>query len=114
MGSVGFGEIALIAIVALLVFGPERLPELSKKVGELLANTREATRAFTDAIDNEFDDASAPIRSLKAEYDATKDELTSAAGSVFDLDTVIDPAKRRTRPSTEAAPSEESEQEESE
>jgi sec-independent protein translocase protein TatB len=98
MGSVGFGEIAFIAIVALLVFGPDRLPELSRKAGELLAKAREATKSFTDAIDNEFDDASAPIRSLKAEYDATKDELTKAAGTVFDLDVVLgteDPSKQR-------------------
>ncbi|RLE17022.1 MAG: hypothetical protein DRJ28_00035 [Actinobacteria bacterium] len=91
MGSIGFGEIALIAIVALLVFGPDRLPELSKKAGELMARAREATRSFTDAIDNEFDEGMSPIRSLKAEYEATKDELTSAAGTVLDLDTVMGP-----------------------
>jgi Tat protein translocase TatB subunit len=90
MGSIGFGEIAIIAIVALLVFGPDRLPELSRKAGELLAKAREATRSFTDAIDNEFEGASSPIRSLKAEYDATKDELTNAAGTIFDLDTVLE------------------------
>ncbi len=96
MGSIGFGEIAIIAIVALLVFGPDRLPELSRKAGELMAKAREATRSFTDAIDNEFDETTAPIRSLKSEYQATKDELASAAGTVFDLDTVmgtIDTAK---------------------
>jgi sec-independent protein translocase protein TatB len=89
MGSIGFGEIAIIAIIALLVFGPDRLPELSRKAGELMAKAREATRSFTDAIDNEFDETTAPIRSLKAEYQATKDELASAAGTVFDLDTVM-------------------------
>ena len=90
MGSIGFGEIALIAIVALLVFGPDRLPELSKKAGELMAKAREATRSFTEAIDNEFEAGTSPIRSLKAEYEATKDELTSAAGTVLDLDTVME------------------------
>ncbi len=90
MGSIGFGEIALIAIVALLVFGPDRLPELSRKAGELMAKAREATRSFTDAIDSEFDEATSPIRSLKAEYQATKDELASAAGTVFDLGTVME------------------------
>jgi Tat protein translocase TatB subunit len=86
MGSVGFGEIALIAIVALLVFGPDRLPELSRKAGELLTKAREATRSFTDALDNEFDDATSPIRTLQTEFQATKDELTSAAGTILDFD----------------------------
>jgi Tat protein translocase TatB subunit len=86
MGSLGFGEIALIAIVALLVFGPDRLPELARKTGELLAKAREATRSFTDALDSEFDEAASPIRSLQADLQATKDELTSAAGTVLDFD----------------------------
>ena len=110
MGSIGFGEIALIAIVALVVFGPDRLPELSRKAGELMAKAREATRPFTDAIDKEFDEGTSPIRSLKAEYQATKDELANAAGTVFDLDTVmgtLDTAKPDTsKPDTTEKPSE--------
>ena len=105
MGSIGFGELALIALVALLVFGPDRLPELSKKAGELMAKAREATRSFTEAIDNEFDEATAPIKSLKAEYEATKDELTSAAGSVLDLDTVLESVDM-SKPSGTEEPSE--------
>jgi Tat protein translocase TatB subunit len=85
MGSIGFGEIALIAIVALLVFGPDRLPELSRKAGELLTKAREATRSFTDSLDGEFDDATSPIRTLQSEFQATKDEITSAAGTILDF-----------------------------
>lgn len=85
MGSVGFGEIAFIAIVALLVFGPDRLPELARKAGELMTKAREATRSFTDAFDGEFGEATGPIRSLKADFEATKDELRTAAGTVMDL-----------------------------
>lgn len=91
MGSVGFGEIALIAIVALLVFGPDRLPELSRKAGELLTKAREATRSFTDALDSEFDEATSPIRTLQTEFQATKDELTSAAGTILDFDGPTEP-----------------------
>jgi Tat protein translocase TatB subunit len=91
MGSVGFGEIALIAIVALLVFGPDRLPELSRNAGKLLTKAREMMRSFTDSLDSEFDEASSPIRTLQAEYHATKDELTSAAGTVLNFDTPTNP-----------------------
>jgi sec-independent protein translocase protein TatB len=91
MGSVGFGEIALIAIVALLVFGPDRLPELSRKAGELLTKAREMTRSFTDTLDSEFDEAASPIRTLQSEYHATKDELTSAAGTILNFDVPSDP-----------------------
>lgn len=103
MGSVGFGEIAVIALVALLVFGPERLPELSRKAGELLTKARVATKTFTDSIDAEFDDASAPIRSLQTEYEATKDELKSAAGAVLDFDRVPDPPVQSTESEAQGA-----------
>jgi Tat protein translocase TatB subunit len=86
MGSVGFGEIALIAIVALLVFGPDRLPELSRKAGELMTKAREATRSFTDALDSEFDEATSPLRTFQSEFQATKDELSSAAGTILNFD----------------------------
>lgn len=33
MGNLGYGEILLIAVVALLVFGPNKIPELAKSVG---------------------------------------------------------------------------------
>ena len=101
MGSVGFGEIALIALVALLVFGPDRLPELSRKAGELLTKAREATRSFTDALDNEVGDDTSSIRSLQAEFQATKDELTSAAGTVLNFDKAADPDAAPDEPTDE-------------
>ena len=106
MGSVGFGEIALIAIVALLVFGPDRLPELSRKAGELLTKAREMTRSFTDSLDSEFDDATSPIRTVQSEFQATKDELTSAAGTIlnFDTPTVTDETSDTDTPDPKASP----------
>ncbi len=98
MGSVGFGEIALIAIVALLVFGPERLPEISRKAGELLTKARVATRSFTDALDGEFDEATSPIRSLQTEFQKTKNELTNAAGTVLNFDTIPDAKPKQAKP----------------
>jgi len=107
MGSVGFGEIALIAIVALLVFGPDRLPELSRKAGELLTKAREMTRSFTDSLDNEFNEATSPIRTLQSEYQATKDELTSAAGTILDFDGPRDPSSAKgERPEAEPSDAE--------
>ena len=47
MGSLGTGEILVIVLVALIVFGPERLPEITRKAGEWLAKAREMTRSVT-------------------------------------------------------------------
>lgn len=109
MGSVGFGEIAFIAIVALLVFGPDRLPELARKAGELLTKAREATRSFTDALDGEFKDAAAPLRTLQADFEATKDELRSAAGTVMDLNLDV-PMDKNTTPTPSGTDDKETEE----
>jgi sec-independent protein translocase protein TatA len=44
-GSLGAPELIMIFVVALLVFGPSKLPELGKSLGE-------AIRGFKKAIDN--------------------------------------------------------------
>ena len=42
MGNLGFSEIAIIAIVVVLLFGVKRLPELGSGLGEAIANFRKA------------------------------------------------------------------------
>ncbi|MEN8233475.1 MAG: twin-arginine translocase TatA/TatE family subunit [Actinomycetota bacterium] len=85
MGSLGTGEILFIAFVALIIFGPERLPEIARKAGELLAKARAMTRGVTEAIDAEYGEVTAPIKDLKGEYDAALGEMKNAASSLPDM-----------------------------
>lgn len=89
MGSLGTGEILVIAVVALIVFGPKRLPELARKAGEMLAKTRDATKSVTSALDSEYDGITAPLQDLKNEYDSTvkglKDAASTATGFSVDM-----------------------------
>ena len=85
MGSLGPAEILVIAVAALIVFGPKRLPEIARKASEILVKTREATKSVTSALDSEFEGVTAPLQSLKAEYNATMKEIKSAATSVSDV-----------------------------
>ena len=107
MGSLGTGEILVIAVVALIVFGPKRLPELARKAGELLAKTREATRSVTSALDSEYDGITAPLQDLKTEYDSTvkgfKDAASTATGFSVDM-TSPRPAKTPGSVAGEAGP----------
>ncbi len=80
----------LIALVALIVFGPQRLPEIARKMGELMAKARNATQDLTSALDSEYGDAAAPIKDLKGEYDATKQQLKDSVATFTDM-TAVDP-----------------------
>ena len=82
MGSLGTGEIVVIVLVALIIFGPHRIPEISRKAGEFLAKAREMSRSVTDSFGDELSGITDPIKDLKSEYDSTMGEMKSAASSV--------------------------------
>lgn len=44
--SLGFGEIFLIVMVALLIFGPKKLPELGRAAGQTLREFKQATHGI--------------------------------------------------------------------
>ncbi|MGG3192509.1 twin-arginine translocase TatA/TatE family subunit [Priestia aryabhattai] len=46
--NLGFGEIALIVFVALLLFGPKKLPELGKAAGKTLKEFKNATKGIME------------------------------------------------------------------
>ncbi len=54
MFNIGSGEIALIAIVALLVLGPQRLPELARGIGKFMREFRRQTDEVRGVVEREF------------------------------------------------------------
>lgn len=55
MGSLGMPEILMILVVALIVFGPRKLPELGKSLGQSLAHFRRASEDFKRQWEDEVD-----------------------------------------------------------
>lgn len=53
MPSLSIGEIMLIFIVALVVFGPRRLPEIGRIIGKALNEFRKATDELKSSIERE-------------------------------------------------------------
>lgn len=52
-GSLGFTEIAFILVLALLLFGPKRLPEIGRTLGKGLAEFRKASNDLRRSLENE-------------------------------------------------------------
>jgi sec-independent protein translocase protein TatA len=48
VGRIGFGELVVILIIALLVFGPSKLPEMGKAVGNAMREFRNAAKGIAD------------------------------------------------------------------
>lgn len=54
MFDVGFGELLLVAVVALLVLGPERLPSAARTVGALLRRLRDGWTSVRAEVEREL------------------------------------------------------------
>ena len=60
MGNIGFPELVVIFIVALLVFGPKRLPELGRSLGRGITEFRRASTDLKNSIEREIENAEQP------------------------------------------------------
>lgn len=70
MFGIGATELVIILVLALIVLGPKRLPDVASGLGKAIRQFRKATKDLTDQLDID-DDVKAPFRELKA---ALRDE----------------------------------------
>ena len=82
--GVGLPEMAVIAVIALLVFGPKKLPELGRSLGKTLKGFQAASSEFEQEFRKAVDSVELPAGQTDAtsSQDATTpaDDATDAAG----------------------------------
>lgn len=59
LGKIGIGELILILVIVLVVFGPSKLPSLAKSMGEAVRVFRKETQALTKEVEKMADDVDA-------------------------------------------------------
>ncbi|HTR04865.1 MAG TPA: TatA/E family twin arginine-targeting protein translocase [Thermoanaerobaculia bacterium] len=74
-GSIGMPELILIFVVALLVFGPKKLPELGKSLGRGLAEFKKASEDLKKTIEDEIEQGKQEASSVKQQVTEVRNAL---------------------------------------
>jgi TatA/E family protein of Tat protein translocase len=90
-------ELILIFVVALLVFGPKKLPEIGKSLGKGLAEFKKASDELKKTIEDE-------IESGKREASAVRQSVTEATHLIAPPDSVPHAVPTDASPAPAAAP----------
>jgi sec-independent protein translocase protein TatA len=93
--NLGFAELIIIFVIALLVFGPKKLPELGKSLGKGLREFKRATEDLKSNWDEQ-------IREAERSVQDTRTEIQSA----IEAPTPVTEAPEHTITATESDPAE--------
>ena len=86
MFDIGFSEMVVLAVVALVVLGPERLPKVAKQAGAWMGKLRRYVDDVKSDINRQME--LTELRNLKSQLtDAAKDIETSIGSTVSEVQT---------------------------
>lgn len=102
--NVGLGEMIVIFVIALLVFGPERLPEMARRAGKVVRDLQAISGEFTQIINESMAEVEEPIqetrKTLTDASSTVSHEIKRATDSVQQSERQ---ARREPEPTTDAA-----------
>ncbi len=78
MGPLGMGEIVVLFILALLIFGPKKLPELGKTFGKGMAEFKKASNELKSTFQREMDSISEEAKDVKTIARETQKDINTS------------------------------------
>lgn len=103
-GPLGMPELVVIFVIALIVFGPRKLPELGKSLGKSLAEFKRASNELRNSLEDEIRVEEDRERVTKATPAPPVVEPVTAAGPDASADGVDPYASDDVRPDDQTTP----------
>ena len=101
-GSIGFQELIIILSIALLIFGPKKLPEVGRSIGKALREFRKTSDEIKEKIEEEI--SAEEFREIKKDIEQTVDITGSHPAETKNLYDFLDEPKSEALPDTEEPP----------
>ncbi|MEK7841189.1 MAG: Sec-independent protein translocase protein TatB [Deltaproteobacteria bacterium] len=70
MFGIGVTELIVILVIALIVIGPEKVPEIAKALGKAFAEFKKATEDIKNSVKEDIEKTTAPLTELSKEVQA--------------------------------------------
>ena len=102
MGSLSFSEIVVIVLVILIVFGPNRLPDLARKTGAFMNKVRNASNSMTEVLGVDYEETVEPFLSAKRDFDSIKQDLSKTVTTFGQAVTIPDGNEAKEPPEQDA------------
>lgn len=78
MFGLGIPELIVIFVIALVVFGPKKLPDLGKSIGRAMAEFKKAQQDFQDSVQAEMKEVQKTANLEELKKMGSLDDLTAA------------------------------------
>jgi len=90
MWNIGMPELIIILVIALIIFGPRKLPELGRSLGKSLGEFKRASNELRNTLDEEI--RMEEHKEQRAKAEAEQKSAIEAANSMRDAITPETPA----------------------